>query len=446
VNIIDYPLQNDPGGLTLGEVQADPRQARDRNLQYDSGESVKQEQFGLVYQNSLKASHELELKSYYTHRDFANRLPFEDGGQVAFERDVFGGGALYRFKGDRWNLATGIDVDLQEDARENFDNLDGARGPQSLEQDERIQSVGFFVSSSYALSEALTFSAALRQDYVDFDVEDTFLGDGDDSGRREFEETSPMVGLIWEAMPGLAVFANVATSFETPTTTELANPTGGGFNPNLSSQTATSFEMGVKGLRALGEREMRYELTAFQIDIEESLVPFELSSQPGRDFYRNAGKSERTGIEAALQMELLPDLTANLSYTWSDFTYEDFDSSSGNLSGNYLPGIPEHVGNVQIRYRKDSGLFFQWNTRYTGSFYANDANTESIDTYTVTDLRLGVERAFGEWTVEPFLGLNNLFDQSYNANIRINAFGGRYYEPAPERNLYGGLRIRYAFN
>lgn len=446
VNIIDYPLQNDPGGLTLGEVQADPRQARDRNLQYDSGESVKQEQFGLVYKHRVNESHELELKSYYTHRDFANKLPFVDGGQVAFERDFFGGGALYRFKGDRWNVATGIDVDLQDDARENFDNLDGARGPQSLEQDERIQSLGFFVSSSYALSEALTFSAALRQDYVDFDLEDTFLGNGDDSGKREFEETSPMLGLIWEAMPGFAVFANVATSFETPTTTELANPTGGGFNPNLTSQTATSFEMGVKGLRALGVREMRYELTAFQIDIKDALVPFELSSQPGRDFYRNAGKSERTGIEAALQMELLPDLTANLSYTWSDFTYRDFDSSSGNLSGNYLPGIPEHVGNVQIRYQKDSGLFLQWNTRYTGSFYANDANTESIDAYTVTDLRLGVERAFGGWTVEPFLGLNNLFDQSYNANIRINAFGGRYYEPAPERNLYGGLRIRYAFN
>ena len=31
------------------------------------------------------------------------------------------------------------------------------------------------------------------------------------------------------------------------------------------------------------------------------------------------------------------------------------------------------------------------------------------------------------------------------ANIRLNAFGGRYYEPAPERNLYAGIRLRYAF-
>jgi iron complex outermembrane receptor protein len=37
----------------------------------------------------------------------------------------------------------------------------------------------------------------------------------------------------------------------------------------------------------------------------------------------------------------------------------------------------------------------------------------------------------------------NLFNESYNSNIRINAFGGRYFEPAPERNIYAGLVIRF---
>ena len=45
----------------------------------------------------------------------------------------------------------------------------------------------------------------------------------------------------------------------------------------------------------------------------------------------------------------------------------------------------------------------------------------------------------------PFVGVNNLFDESYNANMRINAFGGRYFEPAPDGNFYGGLTVRKRF-
>ena len=44
---------------------------------------------------------------------------------------------------------------------------------------------------------------------------------------------------------------------------------------------------------------------------------------------------------------------------------------------------------------------------------------------------------------EFFAGINNLFDRKYNDNIRINAWGKRYYEPAPMRNFYFG--VSYAF-
>jgi iron complex outermembrane receptor protein len=74
---------------------------------------------------------------------------------------------------------------------------------------------------------------------------------------------------------------------------------------------------------------------------------------------------------------------------------------------------------------------------------ADDANTTEVSAYSFSDLRVSWERDFGRWTIEGFAGLNNVFDKAYSANIRINAFGGRYYEPAPERNVYGGLRLRY---
>lgn len=446
VNVIDIPEQNDPGGLTLEEAKADPSQARQRNVDFDSGESVEQTTLGLVYAHRLSRPHRIEIKSYYVQRDFENRLPFESGGQVAFERDFLGGGALYRYREALVEVVSGFSYDLQEDDRLRYDNLNGERGDLSLEQDEEIENLGLFAVTSVGLTESLTVSAAVRQDFTDYEVTDRFLSDGDDSGKRDFDETSPMVGVIWEFRPNLAVYANVAQSFETPTSTELANPNGGGFNPDLDPQTATSYELGLKGSgQWLTERRLSYELVAFHIEIDDSIVPYELPGDPGRDYFRNAGESERDGIEAALRLELLSDLTLDLSYTWSDFEYTKFETDGGDFSGNQLPGIPEHLANLQLNYRHMSGLFARWNTRYVGSLQADDANTTKVDDSVVSDLRLGWLREQGAWTFEPYVGVNNVFDESYFANIRINAFGGRYYEPAPERNLYAGIRLRYSF-
>jgi len=41
--------------------------------------------------------------------------------------------------------------------------------------------------------------------------------------------------------------------------------------------------------------------------------------------------------------------------------------------------------------------------------------------------------------------VNNLFGEHYMSNVRINAAFGRYYEPAPERNIYAGVELRYGF-
>ena len=60
----------------------------------------------------------------------------------------------------------------------------------------------------------------------------------------------------------------------------------------------------------------------------------------------------------------------------------------------------------------------------------------------VSNLRAGYNGYYGDWEISSFVGVNNLFDESYYNNIRINAFGGRYFEPAPERNAYIGLTIR----
>ena len=364
---------------------------------------------------------------------------------MRFERFFYGGGASYAYDEAPFRFVAGVELGEQNDARENYDNLNGTQGPLDLDQDEHVQNLGLYATGEWALTKELTASAALRYDEVRFDVEDQFLGDGDDSGELTFRETSPTAGIRWQPQPGLSFYGNVATSFETPTTTEFDNPSGGGFNSSLEAQKALSFEAGVKGGFADLPLRPTFDLALFTIEVDDALVPFELEDFPEREFFRNAGSTRKNGFEAALRVFPTERLSAALSYTYSDFHYKEFEALGNDFGGNRLPGVPEHFGNLRIDYRHPSGFSLIWNTRFVGALQADDANTTEVSGYSFSDLRLSWERELGDWTIEAFAGLNNVFDEAYSANIRINARGGRFYEPAPDRNAYAGLRVRYWF-
>ena len=445
-NYTDQPISNDPGGINLAQAQADPRSARDRNLSFDSGEALEQSRIGFVYSLPVGEGSELEVRNYYVSRDFSNRLPFTGGGAVDLQRLFAGGGISYTHEGSlggRPNrVVVGIDYDDQDDHRRRFNNNMGVIGALTLDQDERVTSTGVFVQDELSLADNVRLSFGLRFDEVQFDVGDRFLSDGDDSGVRKLDDVSPMIGLLAHLSPQVTVYGTYSTSFETPTTTEFANPSGaGGFNPLLEPQAATNLEFGVRG--GVGDR-TRYELAVFDIDVEDELIPYEIPGSPGRDFFANAGHSSRTGLEATLLTQPTDRIDITLSYTYADFTFDDFLDDNGNdYSGNRIPGTVEQLVFAEISYRHPAGWFGAVDALHVGDQFANNANTVADDAYTLSNLRLGFDATRGGATFSPFVGVNNLFDQRYNSNIRLNAFGRRYYEPGPERNIYAGVAVNF---
>jgi iron complex outermembrane receptor protein len=332
LNAVDSPKADDPGGLTGEQVRRDRRQASPRNLLFDTGEELDQQKLGLIYRRSFGEKHQISARNYYVLRDFDNRLPFVEGGSVAFDRFFAGGGLQYTYTdtvlgGDAW-LVAGLDVDAQRDDRRRFDNLFGSRGALTLDQDEDVTAYGAYVQNRLQLPWNLELSGGVRYDQVVFQLDDHFTADGDQSDRIHFDQLSPAVALVWSPIPEVNLYGNVSTSFETPTTTELANPFGtGGFNPDLDSQTAINFEVGLKGLVP---GRLRYDVALFRVEVDDELVPFERPDQPERSFFRNAGRSTRNGLEVGLGVELLPGLVAELAYTYSDFTYDRYQIRPGS--------------------------------------------------------------------------------------------------------------------
>jgi len=100
---------------------------------------------------------------------------------------------------------------------------------------------------------------------------------------------------------------------------------------------------------------------------------------------------------------------------------------------------------VDVSWFADSGFYAKWDATYTGELFADNANQARVDAFTVSNFRFGHNAFFNDWEVASFVGVNNLFDEAYNSNVRINAFAERYFEPAPERNAYIGLTLRRNF-
>jgi len=447
------PTADDAGGLTAQQVLMDRRQARPQNLLFDAGESVDNTRLGLVYRRESGAHHETSISTYYTWRDFENRLPFQSGGSTQLDRLFLGGGAQHEYV-DEWfglrdRLLAGIDAKAQLDDRTRRDNDFGSIGAMTLDQSEDVLGVGVFLQNEFQLPWDLELTGSLRYDWIDFEVEDHFLDDAsDDSGKRTFDAWSGMLGLLWSPGRAFNAYFKVANSFETPTTTELANPSGnGGFNPLLEPETALHLEIGAKGNLA---GRVQYEVAVFHIRLHDELVPFELESSPGRTFFENAGRSKRTGLELGTRTQLLSSLALSLTYTFSHFEFEDFltlDDSGAPVShaGNALPGVPRNEFRAELSYEHPTGLFASWVLHYVDIRYVDNSNSAKAPDYLISGLRMGYVGRWGRWEVSHYLGLNNLLDKAYTDNVRINAFGGSYYEPAPGFNAYGGVSLRYHF-
>ena len=454
INAVDSPTADDPGALTVADVITDPRQAQARNLSSNAGEELDQQKLGFVYKKSFGEKHEVILRNYYTWRDFETFLPIgthipfvSDDGVVGFDRFFFGGGGQYTYSdtlfGRPNRLVIGVDIDRQEDDRQRFLNNAGVKGALSFDQLEEADSYGFYIRNEIAITNKLELSIGGRYDKLELSVDDKFLANGDQSSELDFDEFSPTVGLLWKPLDDIQFYANYATSFETPTFTELANPARnlnvnlGGFN-NVSAQTADSFEIGLKG--NIGERAY-FDVAAFTMQVDDEITS--VTNIGNRSFFENAD-TERRGIEAMLVMDIIENLKLTSAYTYSDFEFDRFASNPA-FAGNALPGIPEHQFYVELAYRHDSGAYLIWDMLLVDDFFVNNANSAKNQAYEVANLRLGHEFSTGKLRFAPYLGINNLFDEKYNANARINAFGGRFFEPAPNRHVYGGVNIRYSF-
>ena len=443
VNYADSPKAEDPGGLDFDAVKENRKQANPANTLFNAGEEISQLKVGLNYNYEFENNHSFNTYAFFSTRDFYGRLPFQDGGIVDLSREYLSIGGNYSLalpiKNGSNKITAGYEISSQSDSRLRYNNLNGQQDSISFDQLEGYTVAGGYLVNQLTIGDWL-FSAGIRYDRNYMDVVDRFSEKSIGSGDRTLETWNPSIGINYKVASAQYIYSNFSTSFETPSLTELStNPSGSNnFNP-LNPQRAINFELGIKGDI---NSKFQYDLALFHIITKDELVPFELDTFPGRIFYRNTGKGKRNGLEISANYKLNKELSFSASYSFSDFIYDEYVlNDSLNYNGNVLPGIPKNFGAISCSYANEKGIHARVQGRYVGELFTNDLNETTDDAYFLLNVNLGYQIKTEKIKITPFLGVNNILNTTYNDNIRINAFGGRHFEPGPELNIYGGVRM-----
>lgn len=450
-NFVEYDARN-PGGLPRDSATLKPFMAWPNNkTRFLTGENGWQMQGGATWRQNLRGA-VLNVSGHALTRSIDNPIP-----QTIVVVDRDGGGLRAALSGTPealgMQIAGGVEWQLQADERRNYVNTPntGERGTITLDQSERVTNTAAFMQVSTELLSTVDLMAGLRFDRVRFDATDRLVtvSNPDDSGERTMAATSPSVGVTWRVTSLLDVFANFSTSFETPTTSELANQESGagGFNPGLEPQRTRSTEVGVNGRLRVAGIAGTYQLTTYLANVDDALIPFEVASAPGRQYFRNAGSTEHRGVELGTSLVLPASFALRGAFTHTEARFDSYAVTAGTTTtvydGNSLPGVAPNRGDVTLSWQP-SRLFLEWETRGSSRMPVNDANSERADSWVIHGARAGmVDIVAGPLRLAPHIGVFNLFDRRYMTSVVVNAFGGRYYEPGPPRSVYAGLAAKF---
>lgn len=237
-------------------------------------------------------------------------------------------------------------------------------------------------------------------------------------------EWLPRVGLSKTLGPKLSVFSQACTGYSDPTNFEtLPYEDGSDASATLLSERARSVEVGL--------RHPMFECVFYNQDVENPIVE-QVDSLGISTFVNADAPLQMQGIETRAQWQGAHH-ALSLAATWQHHLLND----------QGLPGSPPWMANLQWRWQPRWAQ--KWTThswvRGLGETPLDSKNSVSHPAYLTANVELRCQMHAQGLIVT--LGCRNLTNAAYSGWHQVNAFGGRFYNPAPSRTFTLGLTWRH---
>ncbi len=233
------------------------------------------------------------------------------------------------------------------------------------------------------------------------------------------------IGYTWEAIPGLTFYSQYATGADVAANNIFLLAA----TQPLNLTTSKTYETGLKQL--FWDKKAEWSLSVYDIQRQN------VYAAAGGMTLNIAGQENAKGVEiaAAIKPTTAWKFWGNFAYV--DARYADYDFVGGSFSGNAPPDVPQIVANAGASYRFETTLPVELglSARYVGNRFNSDANTVTMDAYTVADAYVFVDipKSFFPAVDQTRVSfrVRTLFDQRYAV------WGDPFY---PDQILLGAPR------
>lgn len=438
-----------PGALTAAQLTANPKQARPGSVGQNS--SIDQQALLLSLGHTYRHSDQLTS----TTTVYLNTNAFENPFILDYKKELgFGYGARSKVRydtqlgGKSLRLLAGGEWQKSITQAQNFGNRAGKADTVRF-ADQLTATQGFlFQQAELQWNSKLLFTLGLSENFSGFEIDRQVAAGGGKTGKqtRRFDPILvPRVAANYQFNPSMAVYGSISSGFSPPTIDEVRTNEGS-INLDLEAEKGMNYELGYR----MGLERFNLELIGYYFKLQETITTY--ANANGVVLFQNAGATDQKGIETSIDYALLRnskgfvrDLLFGTAYTGQFFTFENYQKRGQDFSGNALTGVPAHnvVSRMDVRTRV--GFYLNFTHQFTEEIPLNDANTIYQDAYSLVNLRLGWVKQLGNWNLEIFAGVDNLLDERYSLGNDLNAFAGRFYQPAPTRNGYGGVKLGWKY-
>jgi iron complex outermembrane recepter protein len=247
------------------------------------------------------------------------------------------------------------------------------------QQTARIDNEALSFEDRLKLTRTFALIGGLRVEHIGLDRNSTDKNGLEKAGFPFTKDWAPVTGRIgytWEAVPGLTFFSQYATGADiSANNIFLLAP----IQP-LDLTTARTYETGVKHL--FWDNRAEWSFSAYDI------LRKNVYAAAGGQALNIAGRQESKGVEFAASVRPIEPLRLWGNIAYVDARYADYNFVGGSFSGNTPPNVPRIVANAGASWR----FFTSWPVelgivgRHVGDRYNTDANTVTMNAYTVGDV------------------------------------------------------------
>jgi len=390
--------------------------------------------------------HEFDAGLHFTRRELESaQIEFvgildeaghEWGARLAASRNFlfYNVDTTYRFGG---SYSTGSQTS------DRFENFGGDAGFQTINTEQQSTNINAFFEAALRPFKKLLVDMGAKFIVVDRELT---VDDNDTPEEARFTGVAAKLGVVYELLENMQVFANASRTYEPPSFSEQISDNPEDFN-GLDEQDAFTYEAGIRGKV---NDWIGWDVTYFNSDIENEIINLDEPETNGiGGTLANVDKTTHKGVEIGLDIDLLRNrpgraLTLRNVYSYNDFRFVDADPI-GDFDGNRIAGVPQHVYRGELRYDEIGRWFAAINVQAAaGDYYADHENVFSAPSDIVLGFSAGLQLTD---QAVLFVSGENITDTNYAAGVTPvtsqSVINGRIFTPAARASVYGGLKYRF---